>query len=195
MATFDFEPHLAIDESGNQAINSVAQVYSYTDTTFATPLEITDLAGVVIPTFVSTDLGVFPPFQTIDEPLVRLVSGPYIATLASVGGLRDEAVAARLASEAAQLAAQDAATRAEAAQAAAEDARDGTVGGGSGVGNIIAMPFWDGTGSQPARVYPVGHALAGLDIPDAPEVFVQWCQATFPTGVSQEGDRLLRVLA
>lgn len=194
MTFYAFDPHLAITEAGQPSVNAPAFIYAYADSTFSTALAVYDLAEVEIGSFRSSDLAVFPAIKIEDEPIVYLVSGTYIAVLASSVGLRDEAVAARAAAESAQLAAEDAATRAEAAQAAAEDAAAGSTGGGggSGNGNILAID-WDGvTGSQPTRVYPSWHPLDGLTIPDYPDVVVRWRQPVFPTGVAQNGDEYLR---
>lgn len=124
---------------------------------------------------------------------VDWLSGEYRIPLDSNQGTRDAAVAASLAAQTAQIAAEGSAASALAAQAAAEALAAGGGGGGifvEGDGDYT-MPVWDGTGVQPARVYAAGHPAAGTVIPTW--VHVIWQQSAQPTTGVLPGDGFRKV--
>lgn len=122
-----FEGLLAIDEqSGGIARNAEGHVYALADTTFATPLPVTDLQGVPLTALTSNQLGYIPSFKC-QTRIALWKSGPYIIPVWSIQGVLEDIVEARQAAEDAAIAAQ------QAAEAAA-----GGTGGGSLPENVAS---------------------------------------------------------
>lgn len=194
MTWYVFEPIIALDPTNDSiAKNAAGQVYATTDTTYETPLSVTDLAGIVRTELIADSRGYIEQFRVEDHPVVLWKSGDHKSVVPSIEGIVADARGSRAAAETAQLAAETAANAALAAQAAAEDAASGsTGGGGAGNGNIFAID-WDGVGTQPTRVYPSWHPDAGATIPLPPEVVVRWRQPSYPLGVAADGDEFRRV--
>lgn len=105
MTRFKGKP--AIDPATNLLVkDGSGQVYAVTDTSFASPLEVTDTAGLPLATISTGPLGIHQDFDTVDQHLeVVWKSGPYTVTLES-----SEGIAAAAAASAAQPAADAAAT-------------------------------------------------------------------------------------
>lgn len=82
MATFRFPGYPAVDPSTNQVVrDAVGQVYAVTDTTFSTPLTVTDLSGVPMTSVKVGPLGVTEQFVTTDQPEVNWKSGSFVIYL------------------------------------------------------------------------------------------------------------------
>lgn len=115
----DYDAKLGLDQNGNRVINAEADVYAASDTTFSTPLVITDTQGVPMAKLYSNSDGIYPAFRVPSGELsVRVKSGNAITPMTSL------AVFAKAASDAA-LAAKAGAEDADAARRVAEEARDG----------------------------------------------------------------------
>ena len=112
MTWYEYEQLSAYDApSGAIARNAVGQVYATTDTTFTTPLPVRDLADVPMTSLTSNNDGIIPPFKVEDHKVVNWKSGPYIFPVASIEGFILDNEAAVSAAQAAQAAAEDAASR------------------------------------------------------------------------------------
>jgi hypothetical protein len=95
----------AIDPSTGLPVRNLGgQVFAPTDTSFATPLNVFDLAGVPLAgnVIVVTNDGVTTQFRVQDQPVVTWKSGSYILGLSSPQGLLDAATAAQAAAETAE---------------------------------------------------------------------------------------------
>lgn len=124
MTSYVYDAIPAYDEdSGGIARNAVGQVYATTDTTFATPLPVTGLAGDTLANLTTSASGFIPSFRVEDQLVVVWKSGPYEIPLISISG-----VIARLEAQlAASLAAQEAAEAAAGLSALPAAASDGDV--------------------------------------------------------------------
>lgn len=193
MTWYIYPPMVALDQYGQPVNDATGQIYAEDDETGTTPLAIRDLNELTISSIEINAIYLTQGFQVEDHPEVNWRSGDIVVPLSSPKGMRLAAEAAAAASQSAQIAAAASSAAALAAQAAAEDAAGGPGGstGGSGVGNLV-MIQWDGVGTQPGRIYPVGHDLAGGTIPSPPEAYVRWKQPTYPLGVALDGDEYSR---
>ncbi|MFL2002003.1 hypothetical protein [Microbacterium sp. A1-JK] len=108
-----FPASVAADANANLARNAEANVYALADTSFSTPLSITDLQGVPMAKLTSSDVGIFPPF--------RVVNGTQQIVVVS-GDLKTPMTSLSVAAAAAEAAASLAATSASAADSAATTA-------------------------------------------------------------------------
>lgn len=84
----------AIDPTTGPIFNTSGQVYAPSDTTFSTPLTVTDLAGAPMTSVSIGEQAITAPFETVDVPIVVWKSGAYILTLWSPQALIDAAEAA-----------------------------------------------------------------------------------------------------
>lgn len=115
MPWYAYESQIAIDESGSIARNAEGFVYSTADTSFTTPLEVTDLAGVVRSEIVANALGLIEQFRVEDYKTVVWKSGDFMMVLHSIEGAIEEVEQAKDAAVAAQVAAEAAAAAASTA--------------------------------------------------------------------------------
>lgn len=123
MTWYTYEAAIALDAvTGDVARSAAGQVYATADTAFATPLTVTDLAGITRSELVANDQGLIEPFRVENNPQVVWKSGAYEIVLPSFQGVLDEAIATRVLAEAAASSAQTAATAAAVSAAAAEAA-------------------------------------------------------------------------
>src|SRR5690606_44516 len=149
MVSYAYGPLVAYDPTAGVLVKSASgRVYALNDTSFVSPLSVTDLQGVTLTDIVSSADGVLPEFKVDDHPSVMWKSGNFVLLLESVKGLQEAAEDAAAAAEAAQSAA-------EAAQLAAEEAAANS-GGGSGGGGVTSHA-----------------ALSGLANDDHPQYFNQ----------------------
>lgn len=90
MADDYFDAKLALNpETGNVVAGAVAQVFAPEDSTFSTPLEITDLAGVPLGALIASPTGIYPPFRVVSGLQdVYAKSGPVITPITSREGSR-----------------------------------------------------------------------------------------------------------
>lgn len=88
MAIDYFDQKLALNDlTGNVLANAVAQVYAIEDTTYSTPLEITDLSGVPLDQLRSSPTGIYPAFIVPSgETQVVARSGGVVTPLTSLLG-------------------------------------------------------------------------------------------------------------
>lgn len=112
-----FPPMVAYTIEGEILRSGTGQVFAESDTSYATPLTVYDLAGVAHTTVDIDSQGVTEAFRA-DAPVVVWKSGDVVLPIWSGTGMREAAEAAQVAAEAAQAAA-------EAAAAAAEGAASG----------------------------------------------------------------------
>ena len=145
MPNYPFPPAIALDEpSGGIARNAEGQVYEVSDTAFATPLAVTDLAGVPMTALTSSNQGIIPAFRvTVSQPRVMWKSGGSIIEILSNDGILAEIAAAVQSSG-------DAAQNAEQSRIAAEDAAQ-LVGAPSDVA-VAALVSTEGTATRAAVV-------------------------------------------
>ena len=90
MADDYFDVKLALNpETGNTVPGAVAQVYAADDTSFTSPLAITDLTGVPLGALIASPTGIYPAFRVVSG-LQRVVakSGPLITPITSAEGSR-----------------------------------------------------------------------------------------------------------
>lgn len=114
MATFRFPGYPAVDPATNQVVtNAVGQVYAVTDTSFTTPLTVTDLTGTPMTLVKVGPLGVTEQFITTDQPEVNWKSGSYVIYLwspmsmvAATSSSASAAASSAAAAEASRLAAE-----------------------------------------------------------------------------------------
>lgn len=108
MPEYTFPPRIALNPTtGERAADAVIEVFERTDTTFATPLAVTDLSGVPVAALRSSADAVIPAFRvTASQPRVVVKSDSYTAEILSHEGLLEElaqavnaAVNARIAAE------------------------------------------------------------------------------------------------
>ena len=86
-----FDSTLALNPAGGTVPNAVATVYALDDITFTTPLEITNMSGVIIDSIVASPDGIYPAFKvTSGERKVNAKSGEYITPITSMEGMRGE---------------------------------------------------------------------------------------------------------
>lgn len=77
------------DAVGNIVPGAMAQVFAITDTSFTTPLEITDLSGIPLNYLVASPNGIYPPFKVVSGDVkVIAKSGSMLTPIASVEGSR-----------------------------------------------------------------------------------------------------------
>ena len=114
MALYTFTPFLVLDAQGEPADGAAGQIYALSDTSFETPLDVTDLNGLPLSLTTSAD-GIVPAFRVEHtEPSVVWRSGgaptsPMISiegVLADVAEAKAEATSSAASAEAAQLAAE-----------------------------------------------------------------------------------------
>lgn len=88
MAEDYYDAKLALNPTtGSVVPNAVAQVYAMSDTTFSTPLPITDLTEVPIPNLVASPSGVYPPFKCPGHTQVIARAGEAKTPLTSLFGM------------------------------------------------------------------------------------------------------------
>lgn|GEM_PF-4473581 len=133
MADYTYESELVADPfTFQRAANSAITVYDVTDENETTPLALKDLNGLPLPNPLTSSADAFvPPFVTT-SPQVKMVGGGLRVAKPSFQGVRDEAVAARLAAENAQAEATNAGANAaevasEALAGAVSDAQSAAV--------------------------------------------------------------------
>lgn len=126
MADYTYESELVADPfTFQRAANSAITVYDVTDENETTPLALKDLNGLPLPNPLTSSADAFvPPFVT-SSPQVKMVGGGLRVAKSSFQGVRNEAVAARLAAENAQA---EAATAGANAAEVAQEALAGAVG-------------------------------------------------------------------
>jgi hypothetical protein len=201
MATFDFEPKLAVGEDMKPVAYAVGQVYAMADTSFTTPLSVTDLAGVPMGTTIqANERGVLPAIRTTDQPMVRWKSADFVLTWASMEGMRDQAVAASEDSHASRLAAETAAAAAALAAASSTIPPGGDTGnvltrneagaavwlapsGGSGSGG--GSVAWSNVSNKPTTFPPSAHTTSIADLrkgTDGATVLATWAQKFLAAG-------------
>lgn len=96
MTWYGYDSQIALDQSTEQiARNAAGHVYATTDTTFSTPLTVTDLAGVVRSEIIANGLGLIEEFRVEDHKLVVWKSGDFKTQLASISGIIADAEEAR----------------------------------------------------------------------------------------------------
>lgn len=90
MADDYFDAKLALNqETGNVVAGASAQVYALDDTSFASPLAITDMTGIPLGALIASPTGIYPPFRVPSgEQKVIAVSGTMRTPLTSVEGSR-----------------------------------------------------------------------------------------------------------
>lgn len=131
MTWYAFGPSTCIDDNGYLVpVQTAGQVFDTDDAAFATPLPVTDAAGVALAgqNVIATSTGVLAQFLC-ETPNVRWKSGNVIVGLSSTQGLTEAAVAAQSAAESAAASAQSAADQAALATAPTEDQIDTYLGG------------------------------------------------------------------
>ncbi|WP_316294038.1 hypothetical protein, partial [Clavibacter michiganensis] len=118
-----FPASVAADISGNVARSAEANVYALSDTSFSSPLAITDLQGVPMAKLTASAVGIFPPFRVEDgTQQIVAVSGDLKTPMTSLSVYANAAeVAAQMATTSAG-AADSAASTAAAARTTALDA-------------------------------------------------------------------------
>ncbi|EYR64685.1 hypothetical protein N866_07245 [Actinotalea ferrariae CF5-4] len=110
MPEYLFTHMTALDETGEgPARQAEGQVYEVADTTFTTPLPITDPSGSPLSALTSSSMGIVPAFRAVaSQPRVVWRSGPYTQDILSNDGVMAELAAAKdsaqRAADAAQLA-------------------------------------------------------------------------------------------
>jgi len=91
MADDYFDRSLAWGPDQGPVPGAVAAVYAITDTEFSTPLDITDLTDVPLPSLVADEFGVYPPFKIVTgEKDVIVKSGDLLTPLTSRRGLQGD---------------------------------------------------------------------------------------------------------
>lgn len=122
------------------------QWFAEGDSSFATPLEVWDTAGVsqgvTLTSTGSGDVGEY----VLAVPFAVAKSGSWTTPVQSTRGLREHAEATLAAAEAAQ----------DAAEAAWAAVDGGSGGGGSGSGNMVAQVFSGGAYPAQPATYPAG---------------------------------------
>lgn len=87
MAEDYFEATLALNTTtGTVVPNAVAEVYAISDTSFTSPLAITDLTGASLPSLVASPTGVYPAFKCAGVTQVIARSGGINTPLTSILG-------------------------------------------------------------------------------------------------------------
>jgi hypothetical protein len=100
MTWYGYDSQIAIDQSTEQiARNAAGHVYATTDTAFATPLTVTDLAGVTRSEIIANSFGLIEEFRVEDYKVVVWKSGDFKTQLSSISGIIADADAARTAAE------------------------------------------------------------------------------------------------
>lgn len=92
MAEDYFDYKLALNPiTGNVVPSAEARVYAIEDTTFSTPLPITDLSDIPLAKLVASPTGIYPPFKvTTGDTKVVIVSGTMVTPVTSTEGSRGE---------------------------------------------------------------------------------------------------------
>ncbi|QSZ47241.1 hypothetical protein [Arthrobacter sp. D5-1] len=110
MADYTYDSELVADPfSFQRAANSAITIYDVADTNNTTPLTLKDLNGLALPNPLTSNDDAFVPAFVAPSPQVKMVGGGLQVVKSSFQGVRDAAVAARLAAEESELAAQAAA--------------------------------------------------------------------------------------
>ena len=93
MADDYFDPKLALNlETGNVVPGAQAQVYAIEDTSFLTPLAITDMTGIPLAALIASPTGIYPSFKVVTgEQVVLAKSGSMVTPITSVEGSRGPA--------------------------------------------------------------------------------------------------------
>jgi len=174
MTSYLYPPYVAISQDGTFVPSGSGTIYAETDTSFVTPLTITDASGNA-KTSVAVVGGLTEAFYC-DYPEAVWVSGNVIVPISSPKGLRAAAEAAQSSAYGSANSAAAAASQAAAAAQAAADAV--ALAGSSGVSySADFMPYprvkYDGTAWPTTRVAPDGYVgplefWSGLH-PSAPE--------------------------
>lgn len=158
-----FPATLAIDSvTGARLRNATAQVFAMTDTSFATPLAITDMAGVPLTGNIlsSNSDGIYPEFKTpagVAQVIVK--SGSALTPMTSIAAQASAAVAAATAATsaagAASTAAGSASTAAANAAAAAAAAEAAEAAAWLSNGTVVVYVDDVATVARPATSRPV----------------------------------------
>lgn len=81
----DYDAKLALDQNGNRVINAEANVYAASDTTFSTPLVITDSSGHPLDKLRSNSDGIYPAFRVPSGALqINVKSGDRVTPMTSL---------------------------------------------------------------------------------------------------------------
>lgn len=85
-----FDMKLALNpETGNVVASAEAQVYAIEDTTFSTPLQITDMSDIPLASLIASPTGIYPQFKvTTGEERVMAKAGTMVTPLTSAEGSR-----------------------------------------------------------------------------------------------------------
>lgn len=184
MAGILFTSRVALDPAtGTLVRNAQFQVYAIDDTTYSTPLSITDPTGVPISAVRSTDQGVTEPFNAPDgHDSVVIRSGGYAIPIESLEAIRGSVDAAESAAAAAESSAAAAAASVENAVRSVNgsfpdssgNVEIATGGGGTGGGDVT----WSNLPGRPATFPPSGHSHTRSEISDATALGRQLLGAT-----------------
>lgn len=88
MTWYDFESQIALDqETETLARNTEGSLYAPGDTAFATPLTVTDLAGVEMTAIRANGQALLPQIRVEDHKVVIWKSGQYKTVLLSISGV------------------------------------------------------------------------------------------------------------
>lgn len=92
MADDYFDAKLALNpETGNVVAGASAEVFALADTSFSTPLAITDLQGIPLASLIASPTGIYPPFKVASgETDVMVKSGAMITPVTSKEGSRGD---------------------------------------------------------------------------------------------------------
>lgn len=122
MADFPYEAILVADPlTFQRAISASCTVYDVNDTANATPLALKDLSGLALPNPITSSVDAFLPPLIAPSEGIKVVGAGLTVVVFSHQGLKDEAVAAKLAAQsAAETAGADAVAEVEARIAAGE---------------------------------------------------------------------------
>lgn len=94
MADDYYDPKLAYNKQTGGTVPGGAQafVYAFEDTSFTTPLAITDESGLPIPYLVASDDGIYPGFIVPSgQQRVRVKSGDFVTPMTSDKGRKGDA--------------------------------------------------------------------------------------------------------
>jgi hypothetical protein len=185
MADILFTSRVALDPAtGTLARNAQFQVYAIDDTTYSTPLSITDPTGVPISAVRSTDQGVTEPFKAPEgHSQVVLRSGSYAIPIDSLDAIDKRLDGVEQSVQAAESSAASAAASAESAVRSVNgtfpdptgNVEISVSGGGTGTGGDVT---WGNLPGRPATFPPSGHSHPRSEISDATALGRQLLGAT-----------------
>lgn len=181
MTDYVFPGMVALDKATGAVVrNGTGQIYDVTDTSSVTPIVVKDAGSGTTMTWVEIGAaGITPDLLVPDRLTARWSDGTNSFIISSPDGPVQQATQAATAAQTAQVSAAQAATAALAAQAAAEEAAAGGGGGTVDGGGNGSELYWDGTGTEPGRVWPVGHPQEGSAIPLW--AVISWAWPAYPT--------------